>query len=238
MVVKVQLWQYNIDEFQSGATLENFIDIFLHLDTHLNHWVAILGLWSYALLFLIIFCETGLIVTPFLPGDSLLFAVGALCATENAALNIFVVAISLTVAAILGDAVNYSVGRKIGPTVFTQNRKWLNKDHLLKAHAFYEKHGGKTIILARFLPIIRTFAPFVAGVAQMSYSRFSLFNITGALIWVISILFCGYFLGSIPFVKEHFEVIVIGLILLPGLPAAYQIISHQLATRKLKAKNN
>ncbi len=214
--------------------MENFIDIFLHLDVHLNQWADTLGIWTYVLLFVIIFCETGLIVTPFLPGDSLLFAVGALCATENAEINILAVGVILTIAAILGDAVNYSIGRKIGPAVFTQNRKWLNKDHLIKAHAFYEKHGGKTIILARFLPIIRTFAPFVAGVAQMHYSRFSLFNITGALIWVVSILSCGYFLGSIPFVKANFEVIVIALVILPALPALYQIIAHQIEKHRAK----
>lgn len=207
--------------------LEQLIDIFLHLDVHLNQMVSNFGVWSYVLLFIVIFCETGLIVTPFLPGDSLLFAVGALCATDNPALHIVYIAVLLTIAAVLGDAVNYSIGRKIGPSVFTENRKWLNKDHLIKAHAFYEKHGGKTIVLARFLPIIRTFAPFVAGVAQMQYSKFSLFNISGALLWVISILLCGYFLGSIPFVKTNFELIVIGLVIFPALPALYHFSKHQ-----------
>lgn len=214
--------------------LQNLIDIFLHLDVHLNQWADFFGLWTYVLLFVIIFCETGLIVTPFLPGDSLLFAIGALCATENAVLNIFAIGIALTSAAILGDALNYSIGRKIGPLVFTQNRKWLNKEHLHKTHMFYEKHGGKTIILARFLPIIRTFAPFVAGVSQMQYSRFSLFNITGAVLWVVLILMCGYFLGSIPFVKANFEVIVLALVIIPSLPALYQIVAHQIEKRRTK----
>jgi len=213
--------------------LETFFDIVLHLDVHLNEWVAALGVWSYFLLFVILFCETGLVVTPFLPGDSLLFAIGALCATHNAALDLMTVGAVLLTAAILGDAMNYSIGRKIGPKIFTQKRRWLNTDHLLQAQAFYEKYGGLTIVLARFLPIVRTFAPFVAGITRMNYSRFSFFNVFGAMLWVISLLLCGYFLGSIPFVKKHFEIIIIIMIILPGLPVLFKVLK-QTFTKKRK----
>ncbi|HMJ13030.1 MAG TPA: VTT domain-containing protein, partial [Polyangiaceae bacterium] len=165
--------------------ITSFIDVILHLDAHLNAWAAMMGPWLYALLFLIIFAETGLVVTPFLPGDSLLFAVGALCASEGSALNIVTMMLLLIVAAVLGDAVNYSIGARIGPRVFhSETSRFLNKKHLLKTQRFYEKHGGKTIIIARFMPFARTFAPVVAGAADMTYRNFALYNIVGGVAWV------------------------------------------------------
>lgn len=207
-----------------GDLLHQFIEIFLHLDKHLDTWAGAMGPWLYVLLFVIVFCETGLVVTPFLPGDSLLFAVGALAATGTA-INVLVVGVSLCVAAILGDAVNYSIGYRVGPKVFTsETNKWLNKQHLLRAQGFYEKHGGKTIIIARFLPIIRTFAPFVAGIGKMSYSRFASFNVIGALAWVWVGLLAGYVFGQQPIVKNNFEIVIIALVLIPGIPAVIEVL--------------
>src|SRR6185436_18717261 len=183
------------------------IDIFLHLDAHLNDMAGSMGGWLYLLLFLIVFCETGLVVTPFLPGDSLLFAVGALAAVDNSALHLPVVLVLLAVAAIVGDAVNYTIGYRIGPRVFSrETSRLLNKEHLLRTQAFYEKYGGKTIILARFMPIIRTFAPFVAGIGKMEYRKFSLFNVTGGIAWVVSFLLGGYFFAGSEVVKRNFHV--------------------------------
>src|SRR5438034_5029332 len=167
--------------------IRNLIDLFLHLDAHLKQGAGTLGHWLYVLLFLIVFCETGLVVTPFLPGDSLLFAVGALSARPGSPIDLPVAIVVMCVAAILGDAVNYAAGFRIGPRVFTrEDSRLLNRQHLIRAQEFYEKHGGKTIILARFIPIIRTFAPFVAGVGRMSYRRFALYNVTGGIAWVLS----------------------------------------------------
>lgn len=205
--------------------LFNLIDLFLNLDQHLNEWFAALGPWLYVVTFAIVFCETGLVVTPFLPGDSLLFALGALAATEQSTLNVGWLALTLSAAAILGDAANYAIGHFLGPQVFKREDSWLlNKKHLITTQAFYERHGGKTIIIARFMPIIRTFAPFVAGIGAMAYRRFAVFNVTGALLWVLSFLFGGYYFGNIPSVKENFEFVVLGIIVVSTLPLAFKFL--------------
>src|SRR4029079_8950287 len=189
---------------KEGRPVSQFVDILLHLDRHLDAWAADLGPWLYAVLFLVIFCETVLVITPFLPGDSLLFAVGALAATGTA-IDVTLVILVLCVAAVLGDAVNYAIGRRVGPKIFSkETSRFLNKEHLLRAHRFYEKHGGKTIIIARFIPIIRTFAPFVAGIGEMSYRRFALFNVTGGVAWVAGFTMLGYWFGNQPIVKKNF----------------------------------
>jgi membrane-associated protein len=210
---------------QLADVLKYLIDVALHLDRYLNDWANPLGLWLYVILFVVIFCETGLVVTPFLPGDSLLFAVGALASTEGSRLQIGVLLVLLTVAAIIGDAVNYAIGRHVGPRVFTSETSWLlNKKHLLRTQAFYEKHGAKTIVLARFMPIVRTFAPFVAGIGGMSYKRFSLFNVTGGIAWVFSFLIAGYFFGGIPTVKRNFHVVILAIIVLSVMPVVIEFI--------------
>lgn len=202
--------------------LKDLIDIFLHLDKHLNELAGDMGPWLYVILFLIVFCETGLVVTPFLPGDSLLFAVGALAATGTA-INVVVVGVALTIAAIVGDAVNYLIGARVGPKVFTSDTgRFLNKKHLLRAQAFYERHGGKTIILARFIPIIRTFAPFVAGIGQMRYARFVSFNVFGALAWVWSFLMAGYLFGGAEIIKRNFHFVIVGIIVISVIPAVVE----------------
>jgi membrane-associated protein len=192
-------------------------DYFIHLDVHLSNLIATYGVLTYVILFLIIFCETGLVITPFLPGDSLLFAAGALAALGS--MDIFLLTFILFMAAVSGDTVNYKIGAIIGPKVYTHENKFIKKEHLLKTHAFYEVHGGKTIIIARFLPIIRTFAPFVAGVGTMNYSRFIVYNIAGAGLWVAAFTFLGYFFGNIEFVKNHFSLIVLAIFLIPGFAA-------------------
>lgn len=203
----------------------HFIDVILHLDQHLNQWVAFCGPWIYLVLFLIVFCETGVVVTPFLPGDSLLFALGALAASETSVMSLPILLVSLVIAAILGDAVNYAVGRFIGPKVFQREDSfWLNKKHLLRAQAFYEKHGGKTIILARFMPIVRTFAPFVAGIGKMNYGRFAMYNVTGGMVWVFSFLLAGYFFGNIPAVKTNFHIVILAIIVISVLPIVFEFI--------------
>jgi membrane-associated protein len=200
-----------------------FWNIVTHLDHHLNAWAASMGGWLYVVLFLIIFCETGLVVTPFLPGDSLLFAIGALCASENAAMNIAIITPLLIVAAVLGDATNYSIGRRLGSKVFTsESSRLLNKKHLLRTQAFYEKYGGKTIIIARFIPIVRTFAPFVAGVGEMKYARFFNFNVIGAIAWVVLFIPAGYVFGNLEIVKQRFHIVIVAIIILSVLPAVYE----------------
>ncbi|WP_215286477.1 VTT domain-containing protein [Polynucleobacter sp. MWH-Spelu-300-X4] len=196
------------------------LDLFLHLDKHLTVVVASWGPWVYALLFAIIFVETGLVVMPFLPGDSLLFISGAIAAVGGMSLPVLL--LILVIAAISGDALNYSVGRLIGAKVFSwENSRWFNRDAFNKTHDFYEKHGPMTIVVGRFLPFIRTFAPFVAGVAQMSYSKFSAYNITGGILWVGSLTSLGFMLGEHPWVKAHFSWVAIAMIVIPGLPAAW-----------------
>lgn len=208
------------------------IDLFLHLDKHLNDFAGQLGPWLYLVLFGIIFAETGLVVTPFLPGDSLLFAAGALSAIEGSPIRIELLWISMTAAAILGDAVNYSIGRYLGPKVFTKEDSiWLNKKHLLRTQEFYEVHGGKTIILARFVPIIRTFAPFVAGIGKMTYSRFGSFNIVGGILWVTICLAAGKLFGNIPVVKQNFELVILGIIGVSVMPLVVEYIRAKRAPK-------
>ena len=211
------------------------IDFFLHIDEHLATLIIFFGNWTYALLFGIIFAETGLIIAPFLPGDSLLFAVGALARIDL--LNIYGVYFIMLFAAILGDSFNYFVGRKFGARLFyKENSRFFNKAHLLKTSEFYERHGGKTIILARFLPIVRTFAPFVAGIGKMRYDTFFYFNVVGAFIWVTLFTFTGYFFGGLPIVKKNFEYFIIGIIVLSIFPIIYEFVKNKLATHKKKQK--
>jgi len=181
-----------------------------------------MGPGLYVLLFVIVFCETGLVVTPFLPGDSLLFALGAL-ASQGHNVNLLLAAVTLCLAANCGDAVNYFMGYRLGPRVFSRESSWLlNKKHLIEAQGFYERHGRKTIILARFVPIIRTFAPFVAGVGKMPFTRFAAFSVAGGILWVVSVLLAGYFFGQIPFIDRHFELVVVAIVVISVLPAIYQ----------------
>jgi membrane-associated protein len=204
--------------------IKHFIDVILHLDAHVKEWTAVFGPWLYLILFAVVFCETGLVVTPFLPGDSLLFTVGSVCAIESQ-LNVVVMMAVLIVAAILGDAVNYAIGRRVGPKVFTSEKSMLlNKKHLIRTQRFYEKHGGKTIIFARFMPIVRTFAPFVAGIGNMSYRRFVAFNVIGALAWVISLTMLGYAFGNLEFVKKRFSLVIFVIIFLSILPGIIEYI--------------
>lgn len=205
------------------------IDLFLHLDRHLNNLVQEYGPWTYLILFVVIFCETGLVITPFLPGDSLLFAIGAFAAQGS--LNIGLLFVLLSVAAILGDTVNYWIGYRVGPKVFTkENVRFLNKKHLERTHQFYERHGGKTIIIARFIPIVRTFAPFVAGIGKMSYWRFVAYNVFGGILWIAAALFSGYFFGNIPFVKDNFTLVILAIIVISVLPALIEYLRHRHLT--------
>ena len=196
-----------------------FFDIVLHLDKHLAVLVQQYGLWIYGILFVIIFSETGFVVTPFLPGDSLLFVAGALAAIGEGGMDIVVLMGVLSLAAILGNTVNYHVGRYFGPKVFHwENSRFFNRDALVKTHAFYEKHGGKTLIISRFLPLFRTFAPFVAGIGAMSYAKFTLFNLIGAIGWVVSLCLAGYWLGNLPWVKANLSLIIVGIIIFSLVP--------------------
>jgi membrane-associated protein len=205
--------------------LHHAIDVFLHLDVHLNEWAAMFGPWLYVILFLILFCETGLVVTPFLPGDSLLFATGALASVEGSPLELHWLMVLLVIAAVLGDAVNYAIGRRVGPVVFRSEGSWLlNVQHLERTAQFYEKHGGKTVFLARFVPIIRTFAPFVAGIGRMRYSYFATYNVTGALAWVLSFLAAGYWFGQIPTVKRNFHIVIVAIILISLVPVVLELV--------------
>jgi membrane-associated protein len=199
----------------------HFADFFIHLDKYLPLIIQSFGVWAYVIVFSVIFCETGLVVTPILPGDSLLFALGALAA--QGALNIEILLISLCIAAITGDTVNYTVGHYIGPKVFHyEGSRFFKKEYLLRTHQFYEKHGGKTIIIAQFMPIIRTFAPFVAGVGAMTYSKFILFNVTGCITWVCLFLLGGYFFGGIPAVKSNFTLVIMAIIVISVLPGVFE----------------
>jgi membrane-associated protein len=205
------------------------VDLFLHLDDHLFDIVSQYGFWTYLLIFVIIFCETGLVVTPFLPGDSLLFAAGAIAATG--AINIWVLAGLLIVAAILGDTANYWIGQYIGPRAFSGSVPFLKKEYLDRTHAFFERYGGKTIIIARFVPIVRTFAPFVAGVGSMTYARFLSYNVIGGVLWVVLFLFGGFFFGNLPIVKENFSIVVIAIILISVLPAVYEFVRERVRSQ-------
>jgi len=211
------------------AFLEFLIDLFLHLDEHLSQIIQNYGTWTYVILFLVIFMETGLVVTPFLPGDSLLFAAGTFASPAlGSALNIWVLWILLCAAAILGDTVNYWIGHYIGPKAFNGEIRFLKKEYLDRTHEFYERHGGKTIILARFIPIIRTFAPFVAGVGEMSYGHFISYNVIGGIAWVTIFVWGGYFFGTLPFVQKNFSLVVIAIVLISILPALFEVAKEKL----------
>jgi membrane-associated protein len=217
--------------------LQQVIDILLNLPQHLNDWAQVLGPWLYVVLFLIIFCETGLVVTPFLPGDSLLFALGALSGGEGFPLPLPWLVVLLWAAAVLGDAVNYSIGLRIGPKVFTrEDSRLFNKKHLLRTQAFYEKHGGKTIVLARFIPIIRTFAPFVAGIGKMSYFRFAVYNVTGGLAWVALLVVGGHVFRSHPWVKDRFHVVIAAIIIISVLPVVVEFLRARREARRAASK--
>ncbi len=203
--------------------MAEIIDLFLHLPVHLETFINAHGMLIYGLLFLIIFCETGLVVTPFLPGDSLLFAIGAIAAAPGSQLNIWIAAIILLLAAILGDTVNYWIGRRFGGWMMRKFPKIVKPSHIEKTNEFFVRYGGKTIIIARFVPIVRTFAPFVAGSGEMNYGRFMYFNVIGALLWVGLILPCGWFFGRIPFVKANFELVVLGIIAVSVMPMVIEI---------------
>ena len=206
--------------------IQFFIDILLHLDKHLDWVIRTYGIWTYAILFLIIFCETGLVVTPFLPGDSLLFAVGTFVAIGS--LDMALITGLLSLAAIVGDTVNYWIGYAMGPKVFTrEDSRFLNKEHLERTHRFYQKYGGKTIILARFIPIIRTFAPFVAGIGMMTYRRFIAFNVIGGIAWIFSFVLTGYYFGNIPFVRNNFIFVILAIIIISVLPVIIELLRHR-----------
>jgi membrane-associated protein len=218
--------------------MTTLIDFIIHIDAHLLELAGEYGVWLYAILFLIVFAETGLVVTPILPGDSLLFAAGALAATIDPqtgqhVLRVELVIALLLIAAILGDAVNYSVGHYIGPKVFSASddagwlHKLLNKNHLAQAHAFFEKYGGKAVVLGRWVPIVRTFVPFVAGAGSMTYRTFAFYNVLGAIIWVCGCVGAGYAFGNVPIVKENFSLVMLGIIVVSVLPAAYEFLKHR-----------
>ncbi|MDZ7843359.1 MAG: DedA family protein [Anaerolineales bacterium] len=206
------------------------IDFVLHLDEYLNVIIANYGSWTYGILFFVIFLETGFVVTPFLPGDSLLFAAGTFAALGS--LNPVVLFILLSSAAVIGDTVNYSIGSFIGPRAFSGDIKFLKQEHLDRTHEFYEKHGGKTIILARFIPIIRTFAPFVAGVGSMTYGHFILYNVIGGITWVAIFIFGGYFFGNLPLVRNHFELVIITIIVISLLPPVFEYLKSRRESRQ------
>ena len=211
-------------------TLKYILDIILHLNKHLDVLVGDYGGWVYAILFLIVFCETGLVVTPFLPGDSLLFAAGAIAAGGR--LNLFLLMLLLFVAAILGDTVNYWIGDKAGQKLVLRFPKLIKQQYLDKTHEFYERYGGKTIIIARFVPIVRTFAPFVAGVGEMSYSRFMSFNVIGAFLWVVLLVPAGYFFANVPFVKENFSLVILAIIFVSILPGVFEFWRERRRNRR------
>lgn len=208
--------------------ISTLIDFILHIDAHLVEIVNDYQTWTYLILFLIIFAETGLVVTPFLPGDSLLFAAGAIIAKPETELNIYLMCVLLIVAAILGDMVNYHIGKYVGPKAFSGRYKLLKVEYLDKTQSFYEKYGGKTIIYARFVPIIRTFAPFVAGIGAMNYGRFASYNVVGAIVWIVSFLFLGYFFGGIPIIKDNFTIVIFAIIFLSLIPPIVEIVKEKL----------
>ena len=210
-----------------------FIDLVLHLDKHLTELVANYHLWVYAIIFLIVFCETGLVVTPFLPGDSLLFALGALAAVDQTGtLHAPAIWLLLTFAAVLGNEVNFRVGRAIGPRAFSGGLRWLKQDYLIRTQQFYDKHGGKTIILSRFIPIIRTFAPFVAGVGQMKRRRFAAYNIVGGFAWVTIFIWGGYLFGNVQIVKQNFGLVTIGIVVVSVLPVVWGLLQKDNSQAK------
>ena len=203
------------------------VDLFLHLDTHLHEIILQYGTLTYAILFGVIFAETGLVFTPFLPGDSLLFAAGTFAALGS--LNVHLLFILLAVAAILGNTTNYWIGKFLGAKIFEKDSRFLNKEYLEKTHKFYEKHGGKAIIITRFIPIIRTFAPFVAGMGAMTYTRFMMFNIVGGVLWCASFVYGGYFFGNLPVVKNNYSIVIIAIVFISILPAIIEFVRHKLS---------
>lgn len=206
--------------------INQLIDFVLHIDKHLGELIIQYGVWSYLILFAIIFAETGFVFTPFLPGDSLLFAAGTFAAIG--AFNIFILVVVLMLAAITGDTVNYWIGNLIGPKIFEKEKiRFLKKEHLQRTHEFYERHGGKTIIIARFIPIIRTFAPFVAGIGSMTYLRFIAYNVVGGILWVLLFVFAGFYFGNLPFVKNNFSFVIIAIIIISVLPGVYEFVRQK-----------
>ncbi|HLV23352.1 MAG TPA: DedA family protein [Moheibacter sp.] len=211
------------------------IDFILHIDAHLAEFIRDYGMWVYAILFLIIFVETGVVVMPFLPGDSLLFAAGMLAAQPNE-LNVWIVIGLLLIAAVSGDSLNYSIGKKFGLKVTKikiLGKQFVQQEHIDKTHAFYEKYGSKTIVIARFVPIVRTLAPFVAGIGRMSYKTFLTYNVVGAIFWVVGVTLVGYFLGNIPIIKENFSKVVIGIIVLSLLPIVFEFVKEKFFAKKI-----
>ena len=217
-------------------TINYLIDLFLYLDVHLNELIVQYGAVTYIILFMVIFAETGLVITPFLPGDSLLFAAGTFAAIGS--LDVTLLFVLLAMAAISGDTVNYWIGHYIGPKVFRKETKFIRKKYLERTHNFYEKHGGKTIIIARFVPIIRTFAPFVAGVGAMTYSKFILYNVVGGIVWVVVFVFGGYYFGNIPAVKNNFSLVIIVIVLISVLPGFTEFIRHRKRKKEISLDNS
>ena len=215
--------------------LPKFFDLFIHLDHHINSVVEQFGVWTYAIVFLIIFCETGLVFTPFLPGDSLLFVLGALAAIGS--LQLWPLVGVLILAAILGDTVNFWIGNLLAPKIFSGQRiRFLKREHLERTHQFFEKYGGKTIIIARFVPIVRTFAPFLAGVGSMTYGKFLTYNVVGGILWVGVVVAAGYFFGNLEFVRKNFSLVVLGIIFVSLLPGVIEYIKHKNSSRKGEIK--
>ena len=210
--------------------LSSLIDFILHIDVHLQTIVAQYGPWIYAILFLIIFCETGLVVTPILPGDSLLFAAGSIAAVGG--MNVHLLVALLIVAAILGDSTNYEIGRFVGFKVFKPKARIFKQEYLDKTHDFYEKYGGKAIIIARFMPIVRTFVPFVAGAGKMTYTKFFSYNVIGGILWVVLLTYAGYFFGSAEIVKKNLSLVIVGIIIVSVLPAIFEFVRYKLKNRK------
>jgi membrane-associated protein len=211
--------------------IKYLIDFVLHLDKYLNLIISATGNWTYLVLFFVIFIETGLVVTPFLPGDSLLFAAGALASTPDHVLDVKIMWVLVAIAAVLGDTANYWIGHFIGPKVFTSNSRWLKREYLERTQAFYQKHGGKTIFLARFVPIIRTFAPFVAGIGEMRYSYFITYNIVGGIVWTALFTFGGYFFGNLDFVQKNFSLVVIAIVIISVIPAVVEYLKARKAPK-------
>ncbi|MDQ3007961.1 MAG: DedA family protein [Chloroflexota bacterium] len=212
--------------------LRFLIDLFLHLDEYMANIINQYGAWTYAILFAVIFMETGFVITPFLPGDSLLFAAGTFAALGS--MNVWLLVLLLIIAAIAGDTVNYWIGHYLGDRAY--NIKWIKREYLDRTHAFFEKHGGKTIFLARFVPIVRTFAPFVAGMGHMSYGYFFSYNVFGGIVWVLSFTFLGYFFGNIPFVKENFELVILAILFISVVPIAWEALKARREMQAEKAK--
>jgi membrane-associated protein len=217
--------------------IRQLVDFILHIDEHLKIIIEQYGTLTYAILFLIIFCETGLVVTPFLPGDSLLFAVGALAAPIDSPINPFFAFVLLSVAAVIGDTVNYMIGAFLGKKLLALNLPFVKQQYIDQTYEFYERHGGKTIIMARFVPIVRTFAPFVAGIGKMNYSRFFLFNVVGGIVWVGIFVFAGYLFGNIPFVQHNFEFVAIAIVLVSVLPMVVEWVRHRRPVAKQVQKD-